>query len=76
VFSDVPVPSRFAGHAPASRGAAALAMRLALDTGPVIHESPWQGGGDPPQPVDVIAWLRDGGELGSPLRGRAWTLAP
>ncbi|WP_163648340.1 beta-ketoacyl synthase chain length factor [Modicisalibacter sp. 'Wilcox'] len=76
VFSDVPVPSRFAGHAPASRGAAALAMRLALDTGPVIHESPWPGGGEPPQPADAIAWLRDGGELGSPLRGRAWRLAP
>lgn len=78
VFSDAPVPARFAAHAPPSRGAAAVAAVLSSGTGREIIATSVADTDvtelDAPQPVDVIDWLRHGGSLTSPLRRLAWRL--
>ncbi|WP_129141167.1 beta-ketoacyl synthase chain length factor [Modicisalibacter coralii] len=78
VFSDAPVPARFAAHAPPDRGSAAVAAVLSPAEGREIVPAPASGEAlsalDALQPVDIIDWLRHGGSLTSPLRGRTWRL--
>ncbi|WP_136069330.1 beta-ketoacyl synthase chain length factor [Modicisalibacter radicis] len=77
VFSDAPVPARFAEYAPPSRGAAAVALAFTADRGRRVRSAPAAtnpDAHDPPQPADVIDWLVDAAPLRSPQRGLAWRL--
>jgi len=80
VFSDAPVPARFAGFTPLSRGTAAVALAFTAAQGrrvrsvPVATSTTDPGSQGAPQPIDVIDWLADGALLHSPQRGLAWQL--
>lgn len=80
VFSDAPVPARFAEFAPSSRGTAAVALAFTADQGRRVRSVPATAPTADPrshgaaQPADVIAWLVDGAPLRSPQRGLAWLL--
>ncbi|MGC3874759.1 beta-ketoacyl synthase chain length factor [Halomonas sp. GXIMD04776] len=80
VFSDAPIPVRFADHTTGPSTMAAVALRLSLTT-------PGQSGRTlitrcatgsmfdqyhPPKPDDVIAWLLGEAALVCPMRRRAW----
>ena len=80
VFSDAPVPARFAEYAPPSRGTAAVALAFTADRGRPVRSVPATetkaapGSHGAPQPADVIAWLIGAAPLQSPRRGLAWQL--
>ncbi len=82
VFSDAPVPARFAEYAPPSRGTAAVALAFTADQGrrvrsvPAMAEAQGRHAFDEaqPQPADVIDWLIGTAPLQSPQRGLTWQL--
>ncbi|MDW5377475.1 beta-ketoacyl synthase chain length factor [Halomonas sp. HP20-15] len=79
VFSDDPVPARFAEFAPPSRGTAAVALAFTSERGRRVRSVPAAPAADPrshgaAQPADVIDWLVDGAPLRSLRRGLAWQL--
>nr|WP_299242067.1 beta-ketoacyl synthase chain length factor [uncultured Halomonas sp.] len=83
VFSDAPIPPRFADHAPGPATTTAVAMRLAMRAAIAGEQSVTALGADesacheyrPPQPDDVIAWLLGETPLVCPIRRRVWTMA-
>nr|WP_298413038.1 beta-ketoacyl synthase chain length factor [uncultured Halomonas sp.] len=83
VFSDAPIPARFADHTPGPSTMTAVVLRLSL-TSPsrssktLIAQSASATMLEhcrPPQPDDVIAWLLDEAPLVCPLRRRTWRLS-
>lgn len=82
VFSDQPVPARFASHAPESPFAA-VALRVgqappadaSLDAGRIV-EIPIATEASPLQPLDIIDWVMDRRrDVTCPLSHRGWQFA-
>lgn len=80
IFSDAPVPERFAPHVAEPTELAAVALHLSVSGGRTIHtrsDPDIQAGSvRSPQPSDLIAWLLDEAPLACPTRRLAWTLSP
>ncbi|TDX32820.1 beta-ketoacyl synthase-like protein [Modicisalibacter xianhensis] len=80
VFSDAPVPERFAAHVEEPTELAAVALHLSTRDGRSIdtHTCALSQAGHvrAPQPADVIAWLLGEAPLVCPSRRLAWTLSP
>ncbi|SHF21245.1 Beta-ketoacyl synthase, N-terminal domain [Modicisalibacter ilicicola DSM 19980] len=82
VFSDAPVPARFAYHETHSEPASAVALRLGLATTPSAGRPLTSHDADeamlrdarPPHPSDVIAWLLGEAPLICPTRRLMWIL--
>lgn len=76
VFSDAPVPERFAAQVAEPTDTAAVALRLASHDGRALEVGEATSlPGRAPQPGDVIRWLLGEGELSCPSRRLSWTLA-
>ncbi|MCG7600165.1 beta-ketoacyl synthase chain length factor [Halomonas sp. McH1-25] len=80
VFSDAPVPERFAAHVDEPTDLAVVALHLSASGGRPIHAQPSDstnaGHARSPQPSDVIAWLLNEASLVCPSRRLTWTLSP
>jgi hypothetical protein len=80
VFSDAPVPERFAAHVTEPTELAVVALLLSASGGREIHTRPCDaspaGQARSPQPSDLIAWLLDEAPLVCPSRRLTWTLSP
>ncbi|WP_227369936.1 beta-ketoacyl synthase chain length factor [Halomonas sp. M20] len=83
VFSDAPVPPRFADHTQGPSNATAVAMRLGMSAAVSGGQSLTAHSADeatchgyrPLQPDDVIAWLLGETPLVCPIRRRVWKMA-